>query len=651
MENTALSRYLESMTTCSDASPGTGKTDPNASLIPATKEIQYIHVACRSVSAARRAAEDRSKDSMTLLMLQDLTNKQAAALKAKAAKSARLGGGKKRLTDAQQKKKAALETQKLAATGVGTRRAKAARDALVEAARASSGSAPLSTPPPLMATTTVIVHARKKQRKGPYDRMVVHASTKMQANTEGTSITNSVRPAKRTLGEGIVSSIKPSVDNGLSAPTNTTKSRGDIASATAALPSALNPAITATSSAAKPPDIINLAISETSAGPFDIVPLDLVSLYSHDNPVLTLKPASDYEALTLFMRYSSFTVKSDGQLTDDDEFRDWLVSALDADTPSATVKLDSLSFQGPLSNMQVIDVTGMEVSLPVSTRAPQAMTFSTGALTGNFSWNADTYNIPTSGIFPLHMMLVLGLVESAPGINNSWSFAQVLIFLDLLSQDLGDTLTEFSELFNLTDSFVLQKGSIWFMPDENYRTVQRLAWTLGPVEVTTIKTWLARWTPLSIQNPTVVGRKNRLYAATAYGYEIKKKSEILLSMQVVRSETSIMTASLDFDLDAGGNTITVTLLPSDGSLSDLLGWILTLFGTNDDQSGILDIVNHIPGVHTVKVRRIQLILSKLSVDKFTFDLEVTPGWTDVDGTDIVLLVGSLHCRRDFASLG
>ncbi len=231
-------------------------------------------------------------------------------------------------------------------------------------------------------------------------------------------------------------------------------------------------------------------------------------------------------------------VEKDLQLSVSDHIRDWLLQTMQED-PSATDASISVSLGGTQAKLTLASIT---MDLPARSNRP-ALAFSTASLAGNFS-DRSLPSLRTrqpllvdSGFYGVHSFLCLGLVpNSAP-----WTMEDVFLQAGVdssTSQGSGAALgAVLGKLGGSTDvEFALKRGMIWFLPDEDYLTIQRLEWTLNVAAEQSLQDWCSEWMPgnIVIQNPTIVSRRECSRIELPDNLGLYFKHELLFMFDVVR---------------------------------------------------------------------------------------------------------------------
>ncbi|KAI1129986.1 hypothetical protein F5Y10DRAFT_290235 [Nemania abortiva] len=325
-----------------------------------------------------------------------------------------------------------------------------------------------------------------------------------------------------------------------------------------------------------------------------------------------------------------------------DPLRIWLLQALQAnpspDQASVSVKL----LQG--STSMDAKVISFKIDVPAKDTKP-ALIFSTTALQGNFSDRGlpslenRPPTIPESGFEGVHSFLCLGLVNN----STTWSIQDVFLQSNIDISDsvegygavLAVVFQKFQALQDL--KLELERGMIWFLPSESYRTVQRLEWTLGAGAAGSLEEWCTELMPnVSIQNPTIVSRRECTKADVGDTTELSFEHELLFMFGITSENPSyVVTCGLDLNLKDGSEMLTAIIrvdpMTQDTrvNLEDFVGWLVP----SVDISGIADII---PFIENVGVRSVELdinIAGKISISQITVMAEYSWQLTGSDGNE------------------
>ncbi|KAF2403814.1 hypothetical protein EJ06DRAFT_295181 [Trichodelitschia bisporula] len=404
-------------------------------------------------------------------------------------------------------------------------------------------------------------------------------------------------------------------------------------------------------------------------GPIDLIPASFAKVWEKSGRTNTtqLIPDNDYGMVIKCFEDPLFTIDSSGLLDADDTVGLWLLRALgrNGDKETATINL-SLSPLTGTTNTSVI--TAIKITLPSADTFPQ-LVFSTAesSLRGNFSGPDDPEVLPANGIFPFHLFVGFGLDKAASS-SDQWTIAQILQYNKLISDSAGAVFQALAVEFGETGEFDLKKGMLWYIPLESNRVVQRMEWHLSDALQTKVSDFLNKWLgkTLSLSNVSVVSRKSSRMVPSAEGYDLSGETELILSFDLTIGQVKKMvTVDLDFNLKTGGNTITLTLKfdskddskddtkekskdgdskdddskddesgSSGATLGDVIKWLETLL-----QVSLSEVTDLFPKIDAAGVKRVELQCSKGSIDRFSVDLEVVPGWKDQaeGGKDIIFL--------------
>ena len=357
----------------------------------------------------------------------------------------------------------------------------------------------------------------------------------------------------------------------------------------------------------------------------DVTDVDWATTYTGPVYRVPLGPGNDdldsAAVFLMMLENPALKVHEDFSLTADDPFRAWLLQAVH-EMPLTSQASVSVSLTGTQSRT---NVAGITLTLP-STGSRPAMVFSTSTLVGNFSdrslpsMASKPPTIETSGFYPMHSFLCLGL---APG-GKTWSLAQVLSQINVdasaATQNLGTVLAAIVDVFTKSTNplqFVLKRGMIWFLPNESYLTVQRLEWGLSADAEKALGAWCEEWMPshLVLQKPTIVARRNCKRMDTPTNVGLSFEHEMLVMCEIVRTGVDpatgyIITCGLDLNLAEGSETLIATIRVDPASfdtenvgLLDFIGWLVPEI----DISGVGDVI---PVINNIMVRSVELKISK-----------------------------------------
>jgi hypothetical protein len=362
-------------------------------------------------------------------------------------------------------------------------------------------------------------------------------------------------------------------------------------------------------------------------------------------------------------------VEASGSLSADEDLRQWLplTALVQPDTAGVNVSIQVGGTQASAT------VQSFAMTLP-STNTNAAMNFSTSTLTGNFSNRSGpdpTLPVGFTGYFPFQNFLLLGLDPSSKGNKadpnpaTSWQLSQIFqqINVETGLTNSGAVVLEallgvFQNLFSA--KLFLQRGMIWFVPDENYLTIQRLEWGLEDSAEQSLTNWVHEWLQwdIAVHNISIVTRRECTRLVTGDSWKLVYNHELLVMFGLTRtkdgdpSKAPLITCGLDFNCGTGSSSLTGTLRidPSTGAaddgILDFLEWLVPSATTEFSA-----IQNIIPVINNIKLRSVSVTISKsdagIAVNRVMVNAEYSdPTWTvsgDNGSTTVVpLLVSSLN---------
>ncbi|GIZ45483.1 hypothetical protein CKM354_000864800 [Cercospora kikuchii] len=345
---------------------------------------------------------------------------------------------------------------------------------------------------------------------------------------------------------------------------------------------------------------------------------------SWKNIVPISSATSGYETLLEWIVEPIFTVDATGKADSANGFRSSLFSALDIEDEAST--LTALF----AANSKIQDGLWTGLSLKCK-QAGHDLEFSTTSASSYFGTSFEylpDYEVPASGIIPQHQTLILGLANNP---TEKWNFTNLLTWLGILNESgTTDAISDLEDAIGTGITFDLKRGAIWFCSAEDFGVVQRMEWQL---DAPAIKQWLDKGfmklgSEITLEDPVIIGRKVVRSSETSSGLLFVDTYEFMVALKLKRpvgNTVQTLATNIQVDLENGGMAIEISLLPSSGTLGDMLGWIAGLVGA-DDSGGITDIVNSIPGLDKLQMKRVTLRASKRGVESFAIDLEWTPGW-------------------------
>ncbi len=379
----------------------------------------------------------------------------------------------------------------------------------------------------------------------------------------------------------------------------------------------------------------------------DVTGVDWATTYTGPVYRVPLGPGEDgldsIAVLLMMLENPALKLRKDLSLTADDPFRAWLLQAVH-EIPLTSQARVSVSLTGMQTKTNVVAIS---FTLPATDSRP-AMVYSTSTLVGNFSDRSlpslagKPPIIETSGFYPMHSFLCLGLTPD----GKPWSLAQVLSQINVdasaANQNLGAVLAAVVDVLTKSTKplqFLLKRGMIWFLPNENYLTVQRLEWGLNADTEKAIGAWCKEWMPshLVLQKPTIVARRNCTRMDTLINVGLSFEHEMLVMCEIVKTGVDpatdyIITCGLDLNLDGGSDTLIATIRVDPArfdaenvGLLDFIGWLVP-------EVDISDVGNVIPVINNIMVRSVELKISKTdtgsaSIDRIAVQAEYSnPSW-------------------------
>ncbi|PPJ51887.1 hypothetical protein CBER1_09060 [Cercospora berteroae] len=367
--------------------------------------------------------------------------------------------------------------------------------------------------------------------------------------------------------------------------------------------------------------------STDEAETWDLVSLSLLASFdvSSEKSIVPISAAtSDYEEFLESIVEPIFTVDNAGNAIPSNGFRSSLFSALDIDHENSTLT----ALFVPNSKIQDGLWTGLSLKCKQAGHDLDFSTASAGSYLGTSFNYFPEYKVPQSGIIPQHQTLVLGLVNPS---TEKWNFTNLLTWLGILNESgTTDAISDLENAIGTGITFDLKRGAIWFCSADEFGVVQRMEWQLN---APSIRNWLDKGfmrlgSEITLEDPVITGRKIIRSSETSSGTLFIDTYELMVALTLKRpvgNTVQTLTTNIQVDLENGGMAIEISLLPSSGTLGDMLGWIASLIGV-DDGGGITDIVNSIPGLDKLQMKRVTLRASKRGIESFAIDLEWTPGW-------------------------
>ncbi len=394
-----------------------------------------------------------------------------------------------------------------------------------------------------------------------------------------------------------------------------------------------------------------LSVTPAPAQDFFLVPdvtdVDWATAYTGPVYRVPVGPGEeDLDSIAVFLMMlenPALKLRNDLSLTEDDPFRAWLLQAVH-EIPLTSHARVSVSLTGTQTKTNVVAITLM---LPATDSRP-AMAYSTSTLVGNFSDRSlpslagKPPMIETSGFYPMHSFLCLGLTPD----GKPWSLAQVLSQINVdasaATQNLGAVLAAVVDVLTKSTTplqFILNRGMIWFLPNENYLTVQRLEWGLNADTEKALGAWCKEWMPshLVLQKPTIVARRSCTRMDTPTNTGLSFEHEMLVMCEIVKTGVDpatdyIITCGLDLNLAGGSETLIATIRVDPASfdaenvgLLDFIGWLVP----EVDISGVGTVI---PVINNIMVRSVELKISKtdtgsVSIDRIVVRAEYSnPSW-------------------------
>lgn len=425
--------------------------------------------------------------------------------------------------------------------------------------------------------------------------------------------------------------------------------------------------------------MVAIDLSPVPATPFYLAPDFIAPILTSPDPSLVI-----YQILSGdvpgFDPFSTFISKLDqpalhvevsGSLSTDDELRQWLPMTVLVDPATTGVDV-SIQLGGAQTSVSVQSFT---MTLPV-TNANPTMAFSTANLQGNFSHRSGpgpTLPSTFTGYWPFHGFLMLGLTPASKGDKTNpspattWKLSQIF---QQINVDTGASTSGGAVLEALLDVFqnqsdhkmFLQKGMIWFVPEENYLTIQRLEWGLETAAEQTLKTWCITWLKLAItiQNVNIVSRRETTRVCSPDGWDLAHIHEFLVMFELTRTKDGdpktapIITCGLDFNLSTGSSNLTATFRidPTTNTINDgildFLEWLLPS-ATRDFAA----LETFIPAINNIRLRSVSVTIGKddigPSVNRVVLNAEYSdPTWTVTDDHGDTTVVPLLVCPKSIA---
>ncbi|KAI5358084.1 putative ribonuclease Z/Hydroxyacylglutathione hydrolase [Septoria linicola] len=366
---------------------------------------------------------------------------------------------------------------------------------------------------------------------------------------------------------------------------------------------------------------------------YNLVPSTLVEdspLRLDDSVVAISGAVSEYEKFLYWLSVPMFVVDGEGHADTDDAFRRHLVNAMSVDQDSSTLRATFVD----KTNISDGSWTGLNLDCK---QAGHQLHFSSANASSYFSSETPfatipSFQVPATGLIMQMSTLVMALKPVA-GTTEQWNITDILTWLGLLIEsDTTDAISDLEDAIGAGIGFELVRGAVWFCPDVSYGVVQRMEWQL---DSDSIRKWLAKGfitlgSDITVVAPTIVGRKTSRHSVTAAGDLFVDTYEILIALKLVRqvgSTTQDLTSTIQVNLEDGSSSLTICLLPSSGTFGDMLGWLSDLLGERDSSIG--DIVNSIPGVKSLILKRVEIVCSRKGIHSFSIDVEWKPGWKNI----------------------
>lgn len=393
----------------------------------------------------------------------------------------------------------------------------------------------------------------------------------------------------------------------------------------------------------------------------DVISDDQAAALTSTNPRWKLDESDAWGTFLAFLDLPIISVDADNAAVSADMLRHYLINAMGGDATAADCSL-SLGLGGTAPDGISISRLSLKLGEEKTAQGNRpSLSFDTNNLAMNFAAVDSSSELPLTdcerhGLFAKKMMLAMGLSNpSTSDPETKWRVTDMLDYMGLPTSDIAKFVDQLLEKSDPT--LALTKGCCFFLPNENYLTVQRMEWQLDESDV---HEWLD-WIPnVSVTDARLIARRTNNRAPSPDGFSIVSQTELIaafemdLASPLKDTKASAIQAAIDFNVTEGASSILFSAsfspehtngpVDKTTTFSAALAWLFdtVLQDLHLDYSGVL---GWFPSIEAAHIRRIQILCDcsglSTSVQRFSVDVEVShDGWNDASGTPVVFLVSA-----------